>query len=355
MKKRFDFCVTALFLAFLSVMLLGLLFLPRSEFSTPEKRYLVEFPHPDWQSVASGSWGERLETWLADHLPGRTFFVGLNAYYERALGLQNSKDIRVLDGRLVEAPAESNPAAIQRNLNAISSLAGTVQQDITLAIVPSAGWAMGNPDYRDDEIIGDIYAEADVATLDLTGIFAGHPDWYFRTDHHWNSSGAWAGYAAIVTALGKEPRLDFARELIPACFQGSTYSRSALWLTEPENLELWHGSDNLTVLEGETTHSGVFYRENLEEADKYTVFLGGNHPLVHIQNPEGTGKLLVIRDSYSNLLGCFLAESYADVTLVDLRYYKQPVSALAAEGYDDILILYSLSNFLTDQNLVFLR
>ena len=64
----------------------------------------------------------------------------------------------------------------------------------------------------------------------------------------------------------------------------------------------------------------------------------------------------MIRDSYSNSLGCFLAESYGEVVLVDLRYYKQPVSALAAqEGFDDILICYSIGNFLTDTNLIFLR
>ena len=94
----------------------------------------------------------------------------------------------------------------------------------------------------------------------------------------------------------------------------------------------------------------------LHSANGYTVFLDGNHSLVRIHNPEAEGKLLVIRDSYSNSLGCFLAESYSEVVLVDLRYYKQPVSALAAqEGFDDILICYSIGNFLTDNNLIFLR
>ncbi len=65
----------------------------------------------------------------------------------------------------------------------------------------------------------------------------------------------------------------------------------------------------------------------------------------------------MIRDSYSNSLGCFLAESYGEVVLVDLRYFKsQAVSALAAqEGFDDILVCYSIGNFLTDTNLVWLK
>jgi hypothetical protein len=162
-----------------------------------------------------------------------------------------------------------------------------------------------------------------------------------------------------MTYLGREYRSweDFIIE-VQEGFQGSTYSRSALWLMEGEPLELWHGSEELTVTNGEseTAHSGVFYRERLEEADKYTVFLDGNHSIVRIQNPEKQGKLLVIRDSFSNALGCFLAESYGEVVLVDLRYYKQPVSQLAAEeGFDNVLICYSIGNFMTDVNFSWLR
>ena len=125
-------------------------------------------------------------------------------------------------------------------------------------------------------------------------------------------------------------------------------------------LELWHGPSALTVTNGETetVHEGVFYRERLQESDKYTVFLDGNHSIVRIDNPErkGSGKLLVIRDSYANSLGCFLAESYETVVLVDLRYYKKAVSELyAQEEFTDILICYCIGNFMTDTNLVWLR
>ena len=105
-----------------------------------------------------------------------------------------------------------------------------------------------------------------------------------------------------------------------------------------------------------TTHDSLFYRERLEELDKYTVFLNGNQPLVRIHNPEGQGKCLVIRDSYANCLGAFLANTYEEVVLVDLRYYKSPVSELVAnEGFDDVLVCYSLYNFLSDANFPWLK
>ena len=105
----------------------------------------------------------------------------------------------------------------------------------------------------------------------------------------------------------------------------------------------------------------MFYEERLSEPDKYTVFLDGNHPLMILENlRRGEGaegrRLLVVRDSFSNCLGCFLADGFDTVVLADLRYYKYPLSELVeTEGFDDVLIVYSLGNFLSDANLLWLE
>ncbi len=349
-----------LFCGFLGVMLVLYLLLPKTEFSQTEKRFLAEAPEMSWDAVASGKWGEEAETYMADHIPGRNFFVGLNAYFELFTGRQAGKDVWYRQGRLLEAPVEENSAAITRNMAAINALAKTMGQDVHLMLVPSAGWAAGGSEYRDGEILAQIYdqAEENVIPVEVAGVYAGNPDYYYKTDHHWTSEGAYRGYAACMAALGREARAeaDFEKT-VKAEFQGSTYSRSALWLTPAEELEVWLGSDSLTVTNGEAeeSHAGVFYWERLEEADKYTVFLDGNHSIVRITNPEKAGRLLVIRDSYSNSLGCFLAESYGEVVLVDLRYYKSSVSELAREGFDDVLVCYSIGNFMTDTNFIFLK
>ena len=341
-------------------MLLMYLLLPKKDYSEAEKRYLAEAPKANWSDVASGDWGNDAETYMADHIPGRDFFVGLNACFDLWTGRQAGKDIWLKNDRLVEAPVKWDEAAIIKNMNAINAFRETVGQQVDLMIVPSAGWAMGLAEYRDDAIIDSIYASAgSLRTVDVRPVFSGKPSLYFRTDHHWNSEGAHAAYEAYMTEVGRAFKgADTFTKNNFGTFKGSTYSRSALWLTPGEELELWQSETPLTVTNAETEgeHAGVFYWERLEEADKYTVYLDGNHSLVRIQNPNAEGKLLVIRDSYSNSLGCFLAESYAEVVLVDLRYFRQPVSALAAqEGFDDILICYSIGNFLTDTNLIFLR
>ena len=361
--KLHEKIIIGLFCGFLAVMSVLYWALPQQDFSETEKRQLAEFPKLSWESLSTGEFGGLIETYMADHMPGRSFFVGVGAYFDLFTGRQISKDIYTAKGdRLVEVPAIWNQAQIDKNMKYINKFSEKLEIPVDLMVIPSAGWAGEYPEYPDTEILERIADQAgeSVKVLDMQPVFAGKPELYYRTDHHWTSAGAYGAYVSYMEQTGKTYRAeaDFRKEILTGCFRGSTYSRSALWLTPAEDLELWHGSENLTVTNGETEgeHSGVFYRERLEEADKYTVFLDGNHSVVRIHNPEGEGKLLVVRDSYANCLGCFLAESYAEVVLIDLRYYRTPVSQLIQqESFDNILICYSLSNFLTDKNLVWLK
>lgn len=370
-NKKADILICILFCGFLFAMLAMFLVLPRQDFSEKEKRYLAEAPQLTWKSLSSGQFGEDAETWLADHIPGRDFLVGLNAYVDLWTGKQAAKDIYVAQGdRLVEAPGVWDQKNIEKNMNAINAFADSIGRPVDLMIVPSAGFCLedtveGLADpYTDTQMIRDIYAMAgeNVKGIDLIPAFTevGDPGaLFYRTDHHWTSRGAYAAYKDYMAYKGREAlaESDFTVTSYDG-FYGSTYSRSGLWLTESEPIELWDSGKDFTVTNNDSDEvsSSLFYMDRLEELDKYTVFLDGNHSLVRIENPQGSGKLLVIRDSYSNCLGTFLANNYAQVVLVDLRYYKEPLTELvAAEGFDDVLVCYSLGNFLTDANIIWLR
>lgn len=367
-QSLFERLTIALFCLFLAGMGLGYLLCPKQEFSELEKRYLAEPPQWNWAQFSTGTFGEETEGYLADHIPGRNFFVGLNAYFSRWTLRRADQDIYVAaQGRLVEAPVHWSQTAAQKNMSAVNRFVQQTQADAALMLIPSGGWAaeksIAGParPYRDRELIQRIYAMAEgkLDTVDILDEFEGRSDWFFRTDHHWNSQGAYQGYRLYQQSRGRAyvPEELFTPQDCGA-FRGSTYSRSALWLTEPEELSLLVSDSLITVtnLESNQPHEGPYYWERLEQSDKYTVNLDGNHSLVRLTNPQGVGKLLVIRDSFANSMGVFLAESYETVVLVDLRYYKEAVSDLISqEGFDSILICYSLSNFLTDNNLLWLR
>lgn len=358
--RKSNVAVIVLFCGFLFAMAVGYLLLPEKTFSEMERRYLAEAPDFSPKTVLSGEWSSQAEDYLTDHVPGRNLFVGINAYMELLAGRQKLKDVWLVDGKLLEAPVAMDETVISRNMSAINAFAEALEQKVHVMIVPSAGWAAGVEGYTDSDTLNAIYASVgeNVCAVPVEDLFSGKPELYYNTDHHWTSEGAYRGYTAYMEAVDREYR-EPEEFLVAAVqdFQGSTYSRSALWLTPSESIELWQGSSRLPVINGETEgiHPGIFYWERLEEADKYTVFLDGNHSIVRIQNPQKTGRLLVIRDSYANCLGGFLAESYGNVVLIDLRYYRQPVSELVRqEGFDDILVCYSCANFLTDTNLMLL-
>ena len=194
-----------------------------------------------------------------------------------------------------------------------------------------------------------------VTPVPLQSVFENRPTLYYRTDHHWTSRGAYAGCKAYMEHKNRSyPAPEEFTVTTAENFTGSTYSRSGLWNIPGETLEMWSRTQDLLVTnETGVTHGGIFYENRLQETDKYTVFLDGNHAQVTIHNPQGQGSILVIRDSYANCLGGFLAESYETVVLVDMRYYiGTSLSQLCAqEGFDDVLVCYSLGNFMTDNNL----
>lgn len=370
-NKISDILTCILFCGFLFGMFAAFLLIPHQDFSEKEKRYLTQEPKLTWETLLNGNFGSDAEDYLAEQIPGRDFWVGLASYYDLLSNRQVTKDIYLAKGnRLVEPPIVYDSVAAEQKMMMVNYFADSIGQPVDLMIVPSAGYVLEDTilglhaDYTDDEIIRNIYDEAgdNVVCHDIAGVYEAAEDksaLYYRTDHHWTSLGAYTAYSAYMGAQEREhPSADSFRIERHGGFYGSTYSRSGLWLTPADDIELWQTNAALTVTIDNATHSGVFYRERLEELDKYTVYLDGNHGLVRIDNPEnaGKGKILVIRDSYANCLGTFLAHSYETVVMVDLRYYKKPASAILEEaGFTDVLICYSLSNFMTDTNIFFLQ
>ena len=365
--KACSLILTVLFPLALGGMLLAFLLLPREEFSVREKRFLAAPPALRLSEVVSGRFGEDAESFVSEHLPGRDFLVGLNAYYDLLCGRETAAEVRLgRDGWLFEAPVGFDGASLARNTEAVSAFAEKAGVPVTLMLVPAAGSLLPEKlpplidPYPDSRILAEAAALSSdaVHTLDLMALFGASDDpsaLFYRTDHHWSSAGARLACSAFAAAQGLPfPAAEDYRVTAVPGFTGTTYSRSALWGTPPETLELWDSGGAFTVENRESgvPHEGLFYTERLEEPDKYPVFLDGNHSLVRVHNPAGSGRLLVIRDSFANCLGCFLADCFAEVVLVDLRYYKTPVSSLLEEGnFDGVLFVYGAKNFMTDVNL----
>jgi len=368
-KKILNFLFTILFLLMIFSVPALFFLQPKQSFSELEKRYLAEPPAFSPGSIVSGRFMEQLSDYVSDHFPFRNVFVGINAYYDLLSGRQGTKDYFLVDGRLFARPVKMDTAVADRSLAIVNGFSDALSAcgkeiPVTLMLVPSSGSVLlGDGRYDDARIADYVYRNVRAQTVDLCADFRtwNEPgELYYRTDHHWTGAGTYEAARLYTTLRGRTmPAID--RYQIESCegFYGSAYSGSGLWLTQPDTLELWHSAATVQVSdESGRTNSSVFYPERLKEADKYTVFLDGNHSLVTIENLSGAerpGNLLVIRDSFSNSLGCFLADCYDRIVLVDLRYYKLPLTDLIAQqGIDEVLIEYSVENFMTEPSLAFL-
>ena len=378
MQFRHPRAVVLLFIGIIVVMQAAFWLLPRRSFSENEKRVLSEAPQIDAAGIADGSVFRSIESYLSDHFPGRELWVGANAYLENAEGRGATEDIvRGTDDWLFTAPVSDDRETLWDNMQAITTFAEEQSVPVTMMAVPSAGAVVSDKlpalhlPYPDADLLEEArrIAGNTLHWVDLYTDFcsAEQPErLYYRTDHHWTTEGAYRAYCLLMEELGQSsaPRDDFTVEQITD-FYGTSYSKSGLWLTEPDTLELWTDSDIqavTTVYDANradpVTREGMFFREYLEDADKYPVFLSGNHARVHIETNADSGKrLLVIKDSYAHALAPFLAEEYSTIDLIDLRYFKQQTisSWLEENPADEILLVYGLSSLAEDKNLQWLE
>ena len=181
---------------------------------------------------------------------------------------------------------------------------------------------------------------------------------YYRTDHHWTSTGAYYAYQQLCTALGLTPFDPSAHTARTAeGFYGTHYSKARTPDAEPDTITYYDLPNALTIYtvtapgqpaEGETT--GLYDTDKLSVYDKYAMFLHGNNGLSRIKGDgTGRGRILVIKDSYANCFVPYLTANYTDIDVVDFRNYNYGLDQLIADnGYDQILVLYSFDSFKSD-------
>lgn len=86
----------------------------------------------------------------------------------------------------------------------------------------------------------------------------------------------------------------------------------------------------------------------LDGSDPYAVFLNSNQAQTVVSG-SGEGKPLFIKDSYANTFAQFVLDEYAEVHLIDPRFYRGSVSEYISENkIDEVLVLYNIPNFAAD-------
>ena len=382
MKKFLKNLPTVFFVAFIFIMTILFFALPKKEYSSAEKRYLSDFPKLSVDTFFSGDFGEDFETYLSDHTAFRQFWVGLNSYYNLSLGNPLSNGIyHCKDGYLVNDPPVTD--RFDTNIDIIAEFASKTDLPSTMVLAPSTGYVANDvlPNnhivYHDDELVEsakETLKENGVSFVDLRSEFKeayrNGAQLYYKTDHHWTTSGAHLAYCNLSDKMGfKANNKDNFEITSYDDFYGTTYSSSGYWLTKPDVIEVWQSKSlkdselSISIADGKNSveSTSMFFLDNLKDDDKYPVFLDGNHPYTLIENKTlkesgNNKKLLIIKDSFAHSLTPFLADHYSEIVMIDMRYYKEKVSQLIEnEKFTEILFVYSIDNLGSDTDIAWLE
>ena len=374
MQKTSNLIQTAFFGLFIAVFFLLFLVLPDVGFSAQENRELTQAPKLTAESLFGGQFATKFESYTNDQFPFRDSWTTVKAASELISGKKENKGVYICEGEtLVEAYKAPSPAQLETNIEAVNSLASNASIPVYFCLVPGVSEINSDilpknaPNDSQKAIIDYAYSKSGALNIDMYGALKPHADEYifYRTDHHWTSLGAFYGYEVIMNAMGRAsaPLSDFNRRIVSEEFFGTIYSKSGMSWLSPDEIEIFADQDEgifvYNYLSEDDEVTGIYDFTMLEKKDKYSMFMGGISPLIRVVSGNTDGKrLLVLRDSYADSLVPFIQSEFAEIHMMDLRYYKTQLydssltEYIAENGIDEVLVIYSTGNFGTDVNVV---
>jgi hypothetical protein len=378
--RRYHIIISLTFLLFIGVVALAGLMSKNREFSPNENRYLADAPEFRLADVMSGEFQDELEDYLNDQIWARDWWITAKTAVQKLCGDTDIGGAYLgKDGYDFEKilPEDVDDALVERNIAQVSTYldfcAQTIEPSrISFLLAPTSALVLKDqlPDnailFDQQEYLDRIMTSlTDYNVVDVTETLASHADEgvYYHTDHHWTTLGALYAYEAWCGATGKTfgGVEDYTQTPVTDAFRGSLYSKvldadsvyDSIYRMDKKT-EQDSGQTSVSVTADGEPLDGFYDEDKLLEKDKYTYFLGGNYGEVVIETGKNTSRrLLVIKDSFANCFVPFLADDYDAIYMVDLRYYNQNMQGyLNDNGITDVLMLYCVSNFITDKNFI---
>lgn len=358
-------------IVFLGIMSVINIIIPDRSFSDMENRRLEPKPKFTINKLFKGNYTSSYEKYISDQFPFRDLFIGIKSDCEKFLGKKENNDVYLCeDGYLMEKISKPNKEDFNNKIDAINSFAiSNPQIDKYFMLVPNSVKIMEEklPKYApvDNEL--DILEKVknlidnSIEFVDVYGVLEAKKNEYiyYKTDHHWTTKGAYYAYRELGEYMNFKPysEEDFEIKEVSDSFYGSLYSKGGFRNLDPDSIQLYiDKGDNTYEVEyydSEEISDSVYYMDNLNKKDKYTVFLNGNHPLLKIKTNISNGKsLLILKDSYANCFIPFLTSYFKEIYVVDLRYFNEDLSSFTQDkDIDDVLLLYNIKSFCEDDSI----
>lgn len=382
--KKVRIIIIIVFIGFFVLISGASLIIKDREFSPNENRYLEETPELSWDNILSGKFQDGLEDYLRDQVCFRDGWITVKTGIQKACGDTDIGGAYVgKDGYDFEkiTPEDVDEKQVDRNIKAVEDYFMTAsetidKQKLSFLLVPTSGLVMQenlpkNARLFDQTKYIDQVQKAmkDYNFVDVRDTLMDHNEEYiyYKTDHHWTSAGACLAYEVWSEHTGGEAETEdgLVKNVVSDKFRGSLYSKildadsayDEIWTYGLQKDEAFGSKDCTVTIDEKQQLDSIYDDEKLQEKDKYAYFLGGNYGQVHIQNQKAASKakgknLLIIKDSFANSFVPFVTQDYENIYMVDLRYYNGDMkSYLQEHNITDVLVLYNISNFISDRNL----
>ncbi len=369
-----DIVTTIVFIAFVGIMFILCLAMPKNSMSESERRPLATFPDITFKGVVNASVMGDFSKYASDQIPFRDEFRGIKGVINNYVLLRGDNNGFYKHGDFI---AKNSESINEKNIGNVASILNAVynkvlkdgSHNITVAVIPDKnnyiyeesghrGYDFDKLEalFKDKLVFKEIAGTVDVEALLEIG------DYYY-TDTHWRQEKILDVAKALVESFGKEYITGgFKTEKLEG-FKGVYAGQSALpckyedlyYLTN----ETLVGSkaklladmrasiaDGKPVIEGVYEEKEVYFLDEFKGLDPYNVFLGGPQGIIVIENPANTSgkELFLFRDSFGSSLAPLLVESYSKITVLDLRNFN---TALLTQGLvdftegSDVLFIFS--------------
>lgn len=371
-SKRQNIVIISLFLLMVFGMTIASLLTPAKKFSDRENRTLAQMPELSVDSYFSGEFAKDYESYITDQFIFRDNWIGVKTAVERAAFKQESNDIYFAkDGYLIEKHTGSFTSdTAEKNISYLADFIAEMKETygdghVTAIVAPNAVEMLKDklPPFAspyDESVYLKKIAEAlpEGAWFDSEAVLQEHTgeELYYRTDHHWKTLAAYYVYEAWAKEIGLAPLSLSAYEVetVTEEFQGTIEAKVGGDVGY-DSIQIFKPAEEYPyslVYNRQETKTDLYNWEALETKDKYTLFFGGNQPVVEGTIENGSDRrLLVIKDSYAHCFLPFTFHDFSEVDFVDLRYFNESLRDYMEEkDYTDILFLYNASGFAEDPN-----
>lgn len=186
--------------------------------------------------------------------------------------------------------------------------------------------------------------------------FEDYQKYFYKTDHHWNYQGSYIGYRDIIKMIKGEDAL------VPyntTCFDDLDFQGTSARFTtmfdfhetfcvydyeKANNLTIYSNGNLASYGSEKDYHDGNYNRKI--GTNHYGYFYGGDDGELIFENPNQSGKLLVLGTSFDNAINELLAQHFGRTFIIDMRNYENDMGKpfdlttyLADHEIDQVLLI----------------